>query len=34
MDGGQMVLNPSNRRKELIGNRLSGKVSPKELIEM
>lgn len=34
MDGGQMVLNPSNRRKELIGNRLSGKVSPKELINM
>ena len=34
MDGGQMVLNPSNRRKELIGNRLSGKVSPAELAEM
>jgi hypothetical protein len=29
-----MVLNPSNRRKELIGNRLSGKVSPAELAEM
>jgi hypothetical protein len=29
-----MVLNPSNRRKELIGNRLSVKVSPAELIEM
>jgi hypothetical protein len=34
MDGGQMVLNPSNRRKELIGNRLSGKISPAELAEM
>ena len=29
-----MVLNPSNRRKELIGNRLSGKVNPKELIKI
>jgi len=29
-----MVLNPSNRRKELIGNRLSGKVSPTKLAEM
>jgi len=34
MDGGQMVLNPSNRRKELIGERLSGRVNPKELVDM
>ena len=34
MDGGQMVLNPSNRRKELIGERLSGRVSLKELTDM
>jgi hypothetical protein len=34
MDGGQYVLNPSNRRKTLIGNSISGKVSSNDLIEM
>jgi len=34
MDGGQYVLNPSNRRKTLIGNSISGKISNNELIEM
>lgn len=31
MEGGQYVLNPSNRRKKLIGNSLSGRVSITEL---
>lgn len=34
MDGGQYVLNPSNRRKTLVKNSISGKVTNTELVEM
>ena len=34
IDGGQMVLNPSNRRKQLIGDYLSSKVTHEDVVKM